>query len=58
MGMAAQERAAGVRIGGGSVPVKDRFEQKGRAKIQNECSVETKKNAASDSALRRFGKKY
>lgn len=29
---AAQRRAASVRIGAGSVPVKDRFQQKGRAK--------------------------
>ena len=57
MERAAQRRAAGVRIGAGSVPVKDRFEQKGRAKRKNECSVEPKKNAASDSALRRAEQK-
>ena len=34
MEIAAQGRAAGVRIGAGSVPVKDRFQQKGRAKRQ------------------------
>jgi hypothetical protein len=32
---AAQGRAAGVRIGVGSVPVKDRLEQKGRGKRKN-----------------------
>jgi hypothetical protein len=52
---AAQGRAASVRIGAGSVPVKDRFKQKGRAKRQNGCSGEPKKNAASESALRRVG---
>jgi hypothetical protein len=50
---AARGRAAGVRIGAGSVPVKDRFEQKSRAKRQNERSGKPKKSAASDSALRR-----
>jgi hypothetical protein len=54
---AAQGRAASVRIGAGSVPVKDRFKQKGRAKRQNECSGEPKKNAASEGALRRVEQK-
>jgi|GWRWMinimDraft_11_1066019.scaffolds.fasta_scaffold01187_2 hypothetical protein len=57
MERAAQRRAAGVRIGAGSVPVKDRFQKKGRAKRQNECDGEPKKNAASASALRRVEKK-
>jgi len=57
MESAAQGRAASVRIGAGSVPVKDRFEQKGRAKRQNSRGVEPKKNAASDSALRRVEQK-
>ena len=57
MERAAQGRAAGVRFGAGSVPVKDRFEQKGRAKRKNECSVEPKKNAASAGALRRVEQK-
>jgi hypothetical protein len=35
MEKAAQGRAAGVRIGAGSVPVKDRFKQKDRAKGKN-----------------------
>lgn len=51
---AAQGRAAGVRIGAGSVPVKDRYQQKGREKRQNECDGEPKKNAASVGALRRI----
>ena len=54
---AAQRRAAGVRIGAGSVPVKDRLEQKGRGKRKNECGGEPKKNAASAGALRRVEKK-
>ncbi len=57
MERAAQRRAAGVRIGAGSVPVKDRFQQKGRAKRQNECDGEPKKNAASAGALRRIEQK-
>ena len=57
MERAAQRRAAGVRIGAGPVPVKDRFRQKGRAKRQNECDGEPKKNAASAGALRRVEKK-
>jgi len=57
MEKAAQGRAASVRIGAGSVPVKDRFQQKGRAKRQNSRGVESKKNAASDSALRRVEQK-
>jgi hypothetical protein len=56
MGKAAQGRAAGVRIGAGSVPVKDRYWQKSREKRQNSCGVEPKKNAASDGALRRVEK--
>jgi hypothetical protein len=39
------------------VPVKDRFTQKGRAKRQNECGGEPKKNAASAGALRRVEQK-
>jgi hypothetical protein len=54
---AAQGRAAGVRIGAGSVPVKDRFQQKGRAKRQSSRNVESKKNAASEGALRRVEQK-
>ncbi len=57
MERAAQRRAAGVRIGAGSVPVKDRFEQKSRAKRQNKCDDEPKKNAASEGALRRVEQK-
>ncbi|MFD2447807.1 hypothetical protein ACFSQE_04630 [Vogesella fluminis] len=57
MEIAAQGRAASVRIGAESVPVKDRFQQKSRAKRQNECGGESKKSAASDSALRRVEKK-
>lgn len=57
MERAAQRRAAGVRIGAGSVLVKDRFQQKGRAKRQNACEGEPKKNAASAGALRRIEQK-
>lgn len=57
MESAAQERAAGVRIGAGSVPVKDRFQQKGRAKRQSSRGVEQKKNAASAGAFRRVEQK-
>lgn len=57
MESAAQGRAASVRIGAGSVPVKDRLEQKGRGKRKNECGGEPKKNAASAGALRRVEKK-
>jgi hypothetical protein len=51
---AAKGRAAGVRIGVGSVPVKDRFRQKGRAKRLNECGSAPKKAAVSASTLRAF----
>ncbi len=57
MESAAQGRAASVRIGAGSVPVKDRLEQKGRGKRKNECGGEPKKNAARAGALRRVEKK-
>ncbi|EMM5786645.1 TPA: hypothetical protein NII00_004701 [Pseudomonas aeruginosa] len=57
MESAAQGRAAGVRFGAGSVPVKDRFQQKSRAKRQSSRGVEPKKNAASASALRRVERK-
>lgn len=57
MESAAQGRAAGVRIGVGSVPVKVRDWQKGRKKGNNECGGEPKKNAASVGALRRIEQK-
>src|SRR5690606_17268853 len=57
MKSATQGRAAGVRFGAGSVPVKDRFKQKGRAKRQNECDGDSNKNAASAGALRRVERK-
>ncbi|HAS1000513.1 TPA: hypothetical protein I3768_000446 [Enterobacter cloacae] len=53
---AAQRRAAGVRIGAGSVPVKDRYRQQGDAKSMVSCSNEPSKNAAGVSALRRVEK--
>ena len=53
---AAQRRAAGVRIGAGSVPVKDRYRQQGDAKSMVSCKDETRKNTAGVSALRRVGK--
>lgn len=53
---AAQRRAAGVRIGAGSVPVKDRYRQQGDAKSMVSCRKETSKNAAGVSALRRVEK--
>jgi hypothetical protein len=57
MEKAAQGRAAGIRIGAASVPVKDRLGLKGRAKRMNERGGETKKNAASAGALRRVGQR-
>jgi hypothetical protein len=57
MESAAQGRAASVRIGAGSVPVKDRFKQKSRGKRKNERGGEPKKNAASAGALRRVEQK-
>ena len=54
---AAQGRAASVRIGAGSVPVKDRLQKNGRAKRQNDCDSAPKKNAASAGALRRVEQK-
>lgn len=54
MEIAAQGRAAGVRFGVKSVLVKDRVEQKSQEKRKNECSGESKKSAASESALRRI----
>ncbi|NNJ17826.1 hypothetical protein CSV86_022915 [Pseudomonas putida CSV86] len=53
---AAQRRAAGVRIGAGSVPVKDRYRQQGDAKSMVSCRGETSKNAAGVSARRRVEK--
>jgi hypothetical protein len=45
---------AGVRIGSGLVPVKDRSQHNGRGKRKNERGGESKKSAASESALRRI----
>jgi hypothetical protein len=53
---AAQRRAAEVRIGAGSVPVKDCYRQQGDAKSMVSCRDETRKNAASVGALRRVEK--
>ncbi|WP_194524056.1 hypothetical protein [Klebsiella pneumoniae] len=53
---AAQRRAAGVRIGAGSVPVKDRYRQQDDAKSMVSCRDEASKNAAGVSALRRVEK--
>ncbi|HDS1771961.1 MULTISPECIES: hypothetical protein [Pseudomonadota] len=53
---AAQRRAAGVRIGAGSVLVKDRYRQQGDAKNMVSCRDETSKNAAGVGALRRVEK--
>ncbi|HIF7941534.1 TPA: hypothetical protein ACX4JO_007010, partial [Pseudomonas aeruginosa] len=44
----------GVRIGSGLVPVKDRSQHNGRGKRKNERGGESKKSAASESALRRI----
>ncbi|HHG4623432.1 TPA: hypothetical protein ACPWIV_003032, partial [Pseudomonas aeruginosa] len=50
----AQQRAAGVRIGGGSMPVKDRY-RNGRDAKGNVSGMEGhSKNAASEGALRRI----
>lgn len=53
---AAQRRATGVRIGAGSVPVKDRYRQQDDAKSMVSCRDKTSKNAAGLSALRRVEK--
>ncbi|WP_156523214.1 hypothetical protein [Bordetella ansorpii] len=53
---AAQRRAAGVRIGAGSVPVKDCYRQQGDAKSMVSCRDKANKNAAGMSALRRIEK--
>ncbi|KGA35004.1 MAG: hypothetical protein WBC18_08770 [Ottowia sp.] len=53
---AAQSRAAGVRIGAGSVLVKDRYRQQGDAISIVSCRDEANKNAAGASALRRVEK--
>lgn len=50
---AAQARAAGVRIGAGSVPVKDRYREKGREKGMNSYRGKRNQNAASEGAFRR-----
>ena len=57
MEIATQERAAGVRIGAGSVPVKDRFKQNGRAERQSSRDVKSKKSTTSAGALRRSEQK-
>lgn len=49
-------RVVGVRIGAGSVPVKDCYRQQGDAKSMVSCSDETSKNAAGMGALRRVEK--
>ncbi|MCR4158384.1 hypothetical protein [Kerstersia gyiorum] len=54
MESAAQARAAGVRIGAGSVPVKDRYREKSREKGMNSYKGKRNKNAASEGALRRI----
>jgi hypothetical protein len=46
-------RAAGVRIGAGSVPVKDRYQNEDDAKSIDSGKDEDSKNAASKGALRR-----
>ncbi|WP_167731898.1 hypothetical protein [Kerstersia gyiorum] len=51
---AAQMRAAGVRIGAASVPVKDRYRNKYREKGMNSRRGKRNKNAASEGALRRI----
>jgi hypothetical protein len=56
MERAAQGRAAGVRIGAGSVPVKDRFSRKVEQKDRI-AAAKPKKNAASEGALRRVEQK-
>jgi hypothetical protein len=43
----------GVRISAGSVPVKDRYRKKGRAKSKISRWGEDEKKAANDGALRR-----
>jgi hypothetical protein len=53
---AAHRRAAGVRIGADSVPVKDRYRQQGDAKSMVSCREETSQNAAGVGALRRVEK--
>ncbi len=42
-----------MRISAGSVPVKDRYREKGRVIGKNSRCIEPKKNAASEGALRR-----
>ncbi|EMT5437594.1 TPA: hypothetical protein ACOENG_001054 [Stenotrophomonas maltophilia] len=53
---AARRRAADVRIGVGSVPVKDRYRQQGDAESMVSCRDKANKNAAGMSALRRVKK--
>ncbi|EMV7406690.1 MULTISPECIES: hypothetical protein [Pseudomonadota] len=53
---AAQRRAAGVRIGAGSVPVKDCYRQQGDEENIASCRDEANKNAAGLIALRRVEK--
>ncbi|MDE2269478.1 MAG: hypothetical protein KGL33_10765 [Betaproteobacteria bacterium] len=53
---AAQVRATSVRIGVGSVPVKDRYRKQGDEKSIVSGCEEPSKNAAGVSALRRVGK--
>src|SRR3546814_9293749 len=57
MESAALGRAASVRIGAESVPVKVRFKHKSRKKRKNERGGAPKKNAASAGALRRVEQK-
>ncbi len=53
MERAAQRRAAGVRIGAGSVPVKDRYQNEDDAKSIDSGKDEDSKNAGNKGALRR-----
>lgn len=46
-----------MRIGARTVPVKDRYRDKGREKDMNSRRGETKKNAANKGALRRVEQK-
>ena len=50
---AARGRAAGVRIGAGSMPVKDRYQNEDDAKSIDSGKDEDSKTAASKGALQR-----
>jgi len=57
MESAAQGRAAGVRIGAGSVPVKDRFKQKDRKKERISAAASQRKTPQARARCDVLGKK-